>query len=92
MSELPDGTTLIEARPRTGRTNQIRVHLWDMGIPVCGDPLYLPGKQLGSQQTLSTSDDPLCLHAREIEIQHPLNQQTMIFESPIPKWGELHAE
>jgi RluA family pseudouridine synthase len=42
-----DGTTLLEARPLTGRTNQIRVHLWHLGFPVCGDAIYLPGNNLG---------------------------------------------
>ena len=42
-----DGTVLLEARPLTGRTNQIRVHLWHLGFPVCGDPVYLPGKKTG---------------------------------------------
>jgi RluA family pseudouridine synthase len=86
-NKLPDGTALLEARPHTGRTNQIRVHLWDLGIPVCGDPLFLPDKQLGSQQTLSPSDQPLCLHAQRIEIHHPVKQCQMVFESPIPQWG-----
>lgn len=36
--------TLIEARPRTGRTHQIRVHLCAAGCPVVGDPLYGPGQ------------------------------------------------
>src|SRR5262249_32980297 len=42
-----DGTALLEARPLTGRTNQIRIHLWHLGYPVYGDAAYLAGKQIG---------------------------------------------
>ena len=35
-----DGISLVECRPRTGRTHQIRVHLKSLGCPVLGDPLY----------------------------------------------------
>lgn len=34
--------SLVEARPKTGRTHQIRVHLWSIGHPVVGDDLYKP--------------------------------------------------
>ncbi|MFN7141509.1 MAG: pseudouridine synthase, partial [Limisphaerales bacterium] len=40
LEHLQDGTALLEARPLTGRTNQIRVHLWHLGFPVCGDQVY----------------------------------------------------
>lgn len=35
--------SLIEAKPMTGRTHQIRLHLAALGYPIIGDPLYLPG-------------------------------------------------
>jgi 23S rRNA-/tRNA-specific pseudouridylate synthase len=38
-----DDRSLIEARPLTGRTHQIRLHLAALGHPIIGDPLYLPG-------------------------------------------------
>jgi UPF0176 protein len=84
---MADGTTLLEARPLTGRTNQIRVHLWHLGLPVCGDPAYLPGDILGDSQTLPLDAPPLCLHAWRISFRHPLNDQTMTFAAPAPAWA-----
>lgn len=82
-----DGTTLLEARPLTGRTNQIRVHLWHLGHPVCGDPVYLPEHGYGTVQTLSPDNPPMCLHAWKISVLHPLDQQRVEFAAPLPEWA-----
>ena len=82
-----DGTTLLEARPLTGRTNQIRVHLWELGFPVCGDGAYLPNKQMGDAQTLTVQDQPLCLHAWRLSFTHPLTKQRVSFETERPAWA-----
>jgi UPF0176 protein len=84
-----DGTTLLEARPLTGRTNQIRVHLWHLNLPVCGDPVYLPNKQLGETQTIGIADPPLCLHSWKITFNHPLTNQRTSFIAPPPCWADL---
>ncbi len=81
-----DGTSLLEARPLTGRTNQIRLHLWHLGFPVCGDRVYLPGRILGDTQTLCLQDPPLCLHAWKISFRHPLHQALTTFSAPPPNW------
>ena len=83
---LADGTALLEARPLTGRTNQIRVHLWHLGWPVCGDAVYLPAQVVGDTQTLSVTDPPLCLHAWQIKFIHPLTRQPVAFTAPPPDW------
>ena len=82
-----NGTTLLEARPLTGRTNQIRVHLWELGFPVCGDPSYLPDRKIGTTQTLSINDKPLCLHARRLAFTHPQTREHMQFETDMPEWA-----
>ena len=87
VRSLPDGTHLVEARPLTGRTNQIRVHLWHLGLPVKGDPLYLPGQTLGRTQTLAPGDPPLCLHAAQIAFLHPLSREPVEFKAPLPAWA-----
>jgi UPF0176 protein len=82
-----DGTAVLEARPTTGRTNQIRIHLAYLGFPVVGDPAYLMGSALGESQTLDIGAPPLCLHAWQISFRHPLNQQRVTFTAPPPAWA-----
>ncbi len=82
-----DGTTLLEARPLTGRTNQIRIHCAHLGFPVCGDPVYLGGGKIGNVQTLGVGDAPLCLHAWKISFTHPLTRERMEFSAPPPEWA-----
>ncbi|MBL9171483.1 MAG: pseudouridine synthase [Verrucomicrobiales bacterium] len=83
----PDATTLLEASPLTGRTNQIRVHLWHLGFPVCGDPVYLPKGGLGHTQTLDTQAPPLNLHSWRIQFGHPLHGRPAEFTAPVPTWA-----
>lgn len=71
--ERKNGFTYIELYPRTGRTNQLRVHLSWLGYPVLGDWLYR-----------GATADRLMLHARRIEFKHPLNGKKQMFEAPVP--------
>ena len=67
--------SLVEYKLETGRKNQIRVHSADMGHPVCGDVKYGNG------------DDPihrLCLHAWLLCFTHPVTNEPMEFETPVP--------
>ncbi|MFZ4765627.1 MAG: sulfurtransferase [Roseimicrobium sp.] len=82
-----DGTALIEARPITGRTNQIRIHLWQLGFPICGDATYLPGQVLGDTQTLALGSEPLCLHAHRLSFHHPHTKQRLSFQTEWPQWA-----
>jgi len=84
-----DGTALLRARPLTGRTNQIRVHLWTLGWPICGDQAYLAGDQLGTTQTHAPGDGPLCLHAHSATFTHPVTGERVRFEAPAPQWALL---
>jgi len=91
IQRITDGTALLEARPLTGRTNQIRIHLWHLGHPVCGDAAYLEGKRLGETQTLDVGDPPLCLHSWRIKFMHPLTRQPVEFSAPPPPWAQPAA-
>lgn len=88
LSRDTDGTALIVAIPRTGRTNQIRVHLWHLGYPILGDPMYLPDRHLGEIQTLTPVDPPLHLHAWELEFLHPQTGNRVTFSTPRPTWAQ----
>lgn len=65
-----------EARPLTGRTHQIRVHLAGLKRPILGDPLY-GGK--------STEVPRLLLHARSLRFRHPVTGAELTVESPVPR-------
>jgi RluA family pseudouridine synthase len=81
-----DGTTLLEAIPHTGRTNQIRLHLWSLGHPIVGDQLFLPDLCTGTTQTASLLDSPLCLHAWKLKLCHPITGETVLFQCQSPSW------
>lgn len=83
-----DGTALLEAVPLTGRTNQIRIHLWDLGYPIVGDPMYQAGGRLGERQTLGVEDPPMCLQSHRIEFEHPITERRVSFQAPVPSWFE----
>ncbi len=87
IERCADGTTLLEAKLRTGRTNQIRVHLWQLGLPVAGDPAYLLDQRIGNIQTLDPEASPLQLHAWKLSFQHPSSGAVMAFETERPKWA-----
>lgn len=69
--------SLIECRLETGRTHQIRVHLSYIKFPIVNDPKYGPRK-------LIDSSFGQCLHARAIDLIHPITKQAMHFEAKMP--------
>ncbi|MFT4175094.1 MAG: sulfurtransferase [Luteolibacter sp.] len=82
-----DGTALLEAKLGTGRTNQIRVHLWELGFPVVGDPAYLADGKLGDTQTLDVDSPPLQLHAWKLAFKHPRSKERVTYEASRPDWA-----
>lgn len=90
----------IEARPKTGRTHQIRVHLSENGSCIVCDPLYS-----GNQKPVRLSDIKrnwhgddeeerpllrrLALHAYQLTITHPVTGKRMTFTAPY--WKDMDA-
>jgi 23S rRNA pseudouridine1911/1915/1917 synthase len=71
--------TLIEARPITGRTHQIRVHLSSIGLPILGDNLYG-----GSMRLINQVVPRVMLHAARLIIPHPISGSELQVEAPQP--------
>ena len=70
-----NGYSLVECELETGRKNQIRVHMADLGHPVVGDRKY------------GSDEDPmrrLGLHAYMLCFTHPVTGKHMRFETPVP--------
>lgn len=69
--------TLLEVRPQTGRTHQIRVHLAAIGHPVAGDRVYGPQRQ-------RLALDRLFLHAAQLTFRHPVTGEELALDAPLP--------
>jgi UPF0176 protein len=82
-----DGTSLLEARLHTGRTHQIRLHLWHLGFPVSGDATYLADRQVAATQTLPTDAPSMLLHAWKLRCLHPVRGEALTFEDQLPAWA-----
>lgn len=65
----------IELRPSTGRTHQLRVQLGSRGSPILGDDRY------GSSKRYAWG---IALHARSLEIAHPIGGAMLSFTAPVP--------
>jgi RluA family pseudouridine synthase len=93
----------VEAKPLTGRTHQIRVHLESEGYPLVGDKLYS-----GNDETFLRFVDEgwsdwlaqkvllprMALHASRLEFDHPVTKTRLVFEDPVPEelvrfWNDL---
>ena len=67
--------SMLEVSLETGRKNQIRVHMKDIGHPIIGDKKY--GSKINPINRVA-------LHAKVIRFIHPITKKEMVFESPVP--------
>lgn len=75
LIKVSDGYSLVELKLDTGRKNQIRVHLADIGFPVVGDPKYGDGDDKIGR---------LGLHAYKLCFIHPITHEDLKFETEYP--------
>lgn len=76
------GATLIEAKPVTGRTHQIRVHAQYAGFPLLGDEKYGNREDIDWQRQLGLRR--LFLHASEVSLQLPGQSGRLVVKAPLP--------
>ena len=79
-----DGAAQVECRLETGRTHQIRVHMASIGHALLGDAVYgrTPGKLAPVLKDLAFTRQ--ALHAATLGFVHPVTQEKLSFESPLP--------
>jgi len=76
FTEDVKGMALVEARPMTGRTHQIRVHAYALGYPLLGDSLYsAPESDIIARPAL---------HAYSLSFNHPVSNERVTYTAPYP--------
>lgn len=103
--EAPNAV-LLRARPRTGRTNQIRIHASHGGLPLYGDKLYHDDEAV-FLEFFAQGPTPnvvaragfsrVCLHAHALTFKHPVTGERVRVECPLPPdltafWQELKGQ
>lgn len=97
LKERLHGYSLLHCQPLTGRTNQIRVHLEHLGLPLAGDKLYGRSddfylgfirhvKAGGGQDYAGAVEHPRhLLHAWKLGLRHPVTGERLTWEAPLPE-------
>ncbi len=73
--------TLMEAKPLTGHTHQIRIHLEQLGLPVLGDILYAPQR---CDKPLHRAIPRQMLHAASLTLEDPDTGKQLRLKAPLP--------
>jgi tRNA pseudouridine32 synthase/23S rRNA pseudouridine746 synthase len=60
--------------PHTGRTHQLRLHMWQLGYPILGDQLYFDGDS-------RNLENRLLLHAQQLQFDHPVTNRALTLQS-----------
>ncbi|MCP4520689.1 MAG: RluA family pseudouridine synthase [Cytophagales bacterium] len=88
--EYQGENTLLLVKPKSGRTNQIRLHLANIGFPIVGDLGY-QDEEYFKNNPMTYPTDCLFLHAWKLTFIHPISQEKITFEAPIPKKFETEG-
>jgi 23S rRNA pseudouridine1911/1915/1917 synthase len=76
--ERRKGFTILEAEPVTGKTNQIRIHLTNIGHPILGESVY------SFRKDFALRFKRVALHAKRIEFTHPVTKERVSFTADLP--------
>ncbi len=79
LRRLAGGRALLEVRPETGRTHQIRLQLAEAGSPIVGEPHYR-----SSAGVRALPGPRLFLHAAALSLRHPATRARLSLEAPLP--------
>lgn len=85
--ELFPSATLVEAKPVTGRTHQIRVHAAYLGHPILGDERY--GQEEANKDFRRQGLRRLFLHASQLSVAHPVSGEEMRLHAPLEEELEV---
>lgn len=77
LMESKSGMHLLEVKPITGRSHQIRAQLASMNCPIVGDVKY--------GFDAPNADGSICLHARQLEFVHPVKKEPLVVMAQLPK-------
>ncbi len=88
------GFCIVQLKPETGRTHQLRIHMQHVGTPIVADKAYAGHDRLylseitGVPRKADEKETPLitrqALHAFKLTIRHPISEAIMEFEAPFP--------
>ena len=97
LSMLPQGWSLVEFEPLTGRMHQLRLQSAARGLPIVGDSLYggppLPAMAAGGRAgPTDRRECPIALHAVRIEYTDPETADRVAVEAPLPAWWPVPSE
>ena len=77
--ERRNGFSILEVEPMTGRTNQIRIHMKEIGHPLLGERIY------AFRKDFKIKFKRVALHASHIEFTHPAYGRKLEFSSEVPQ-------
>lgn len=85
LNSIENKLSHIECQLETGRTHQIRVHMTSINHSLLGDTIY-GGERKENEKIFGIALQGQCLHAAVLGFIHPITNQYMEFEAPLPEY------